>query len=109
MGPRLFVGTQDSPVFGILSPVFSLKNNPWLRLFRVPNLPTAPGDALVGAAFMMPAGDATLPQAFAAGAGRPPYRYAAGASPPSFLAFSERTRARRVAGSLRSMSNVARS
>ena len=46
--------------------MFSLKVNPWLRFFRVPNLPTAPGDALVGAAFMMPAGDATLPQALAA-------------------------------------------
>ena len=42
-------------------------------------------------------------------AGARPSRYAAGASPPSFLAFSESTRARRVAGSLRSMSNVARS
>ena len=40
-----------------------------MRLFRVPNLPTAPGDALVGAAFMMPAGNATLPQALAAGVG----------------------------------------
>ena len=49
--------------------MFSLKDNPWLRFFRVPNLPTAPGDALVGAAFMMPAGDATLPQALAAGVG----------------------------------------
>jgi len=49
--------------------VFPLKDNPWLRFFRVPNLPTAPGDALAGAAFMMPAGDATLPQAFAAAVG----------------------------------------
>ena len=49
--------------------MFSLKDSPWLRFFRVPNLPTAPGDALVGAAFMMPAGDATLPQAFAASVG----------------------------------------
>lgn len=49
--------------------MFSLKDNPWLRFFRVPNLPTAPGDALAGAAFMMPAGDATLPHAFAAAAG----------------------------------------
>ena len=63
----LYVGVR--PICGILSPVFSLKDNPWLRLFRVPNLPTAPGDALVGAAFMMPAGGATLPQAFAAGVG----------------------------------------
>ena len=46
--------------------MFSLKENPWLRLFRVPYLLTAPGDALVGAAFMMPAGGAMLPQAFAA-------------------------------------------
>ena len=46
--------------------MFSLKDNPWLRFFRVPNLPTAPGDALVGAAFMMPADNATLPQALAA-------------------------------------------
>ena len=51
------------------SGVFSLKDNPWLRFFRVPNLPTAPGDALVGAAFMMPAGDATLPHALAASVG----------------------------------------
>ena len=49
--------------------MFSLKDNPWLRFFRVPNLPTAPGDALAGAAFMMPVGDATLPQAFAAAVG----------------------------------------
>ena len=49
--------------------MFSLKDNPWLRFFRVPNLPTAPGNALAGAAFMMPAGDATLPQAFAAAVG----------------------------------------
>ena len=49
--------------------MFSLKDNPWLRFFRVPNLPTAPGDALAGAAFMMPAGDATLLQAFAAAVG----------------------------------------
>ena len=49
--------------------MFSLKDNPWLRFFRVPNLPTAPGDALAGAAFMMPAGDATLVQGFAAGVG----------------------------------------
>ena len=49
--------------------MFPLKDNPWLRFFRVPNLPTAPGDALAGAAFMMPAGDATLPQAFAAAVG----------------------------------------
>ena len=49
--------------------MFSLKDNPSLRLFRVPNLPTAPGDAMAGAAFMMPTGDATLPQAFAAAVG----------------------------------------
>ena len=49
--------------------MFSLKDNPWLRFFRVPNLTTVPGDALAGAAFMMPAGDATLPQAFAAAVG----------------------------------------
>ena len=47
----------------------AFKNSPWLRLFRVPNLPTAPGDALAGAAFMMPAGDETLPHAFAAAVG----------------------------------------
>ena len=57
------------PFCGILSHVFSLKENPWLRLFRVPYLLTVPGDALVGAAFMMPAGGATRPQAFAAGVG----------------------------------------
>lgn len=49
--------------------VFSLKVNPWLRFFRVPNLPTAPGDALAGAAFMLPMGEETLLQAFAAGVG----------------------------------------
>ena len=49
--------------------MFSLKDNPWLRFFRVPNLPTVPGDALAGAAFMMPTGDTTLPQAFAAAVG----------------------------------------
>lgn len=49
--------------------MISLKDNPWLRLFRVPNLPTVPGDALAGAAFMMPAGDATLVQAFAMAVG----------------------------------------
>ena len=42
---------------------------PWLRFFRLPNLPTAPGDALAGAAFMLPAGDATLARAFAAAVG----------------------------------------
>lgn len=55
--------------YGILFRVFSLKDNPWLRFFRVPNLTTVPGDALAGAAFMMPTGDATLPQAFAAAVG----------------------------------------
>ena len=54
------------PFCGILSRVFSLKENPWLRLFRVPILLTVPGDALVGAAFVMPVGGAMLPQAFAA-------------------------------------------
>lgn len=49
--------------------MFSLKDNPWLRFFRMPNLPTVPGDALAGAAFMMPTGDATLPLAFAAAVG----------------------------------------
>ena len=32
--------------------MFSLKENPWLRLFRVVNLPTVPGDVFVGAALM---------------------------------------------------------
>ena len=54
---------------GILVGVFSFKDSPWLRFFRVPNLPTAPGDALAGAAFMMPVGDTTLVQGFAAGVG----------------------------------------
>ncbi len=49
--------------------MFSLKDNPWLRFFRVPNLPTVPGDALAGAVLMMPPGDATLPQALAAAVG----------------------------------------
>ncbi len=49
--------------------MFSLKDNPWLRFFRVTNLPTVPGDALVGAALMMPPENATLPQALASGVG----------------------------------------
>lgn len=56
-------------VFDTLDPVRLPKISPWLRFFRLPNLPTAPGDALAGAAFMLPAGDATLVRAFAAAAG----------------------------------------
>lgn len=39
----------------------------WLQFFRFPNLPTAPGDALAGAAFFLPAGNDLLPQALVAG------------------------------------------
>ncbi len=43
--------------------------SPWARLFRLPNLPTAPGDALVGAAFMLlQTGGDGVPQTFAAAA-----------------------------------------
>ena len=66
MGRAFSLYAGFCPFCGILSHVFSLKDNPWLRLFRVPNLLTVPGDALVGAAFMMPEGGAMLPQAFAA-------------------------------------------
>lgn len=44
-------------------------SSPWARLFRLPNLPTAPGDALAGAAFMlMQTGGDGVPQTFAAAA-----------------------------------------
>ena len=39
----------------------------WLQFFRFPNLPTAPGDALAGAAFFLPMGNELLPQALTAG------------------------------------------
>lgn len=47
----------------------SMRFAPWSRFFRLPNLPTAPGDALVGSAFMLlQTGDDRIPQMFAAAA-----------------------------------------
>ncbi len=40
----------------------------WLQLFRLPNLPTAPGDALAGAAFLFPSDGGGFAAAAAAGA-----------------------------------------
>lgn len=40
---------------------------PWLKFFRLPNLPTAPGDAWVGAAFALPFAEERLFQGVAAG------------------------------------------
>ncbi len=40
-----------------------MKIGPWLRLFRLPNLPTAPGDALAGAALLLGA----FPETFSDG------------------------------------------
>lgn len=45
-----------------------MKLKPWLQLFRLPNLPTAPGDALAGAAFFMSGGRGDFSCAVAAGA-----------------------------------------
>lgn len=45
-----------------------MKIRPWLQFFRLPNLPTAPGDALAGAAFFLAADGEGLAQAVAAGA-----------------------------------------
>lgn len=44
-----------------------MKLKPWLKLFRLPNLPTAPGDAWAGAAFFLPYAQERLPQAMIAG------------------------------------------
>ncbi|MGN0852570.1 MAG: UbiA family prenyltransferase [Kiritimatiellia bacterium] len=44
-----------------------MKLKPWLRFFRLPNLPTAPGDAWAGAAFFLPDAAERLPQALTAG------------------------------------------
>ena len=45
-----------------------VKIRPWLQFFRLPNLPTAPGDALVGAAFFLSFGGEGFAQTVAAGA-----------------------------------------
>ncbi len=45
-----------------------MKIRPWLQFFRLPNLPTAPGDALAGAAFLLQDGAGGFAQAVAAGA-----------------------------------------
>ncbi len=44
-----------------------MKLKPWLQLFRLPNLPTAPGDALAGAAVAFSVGAMGLSQALVAG------------------------------------------
>ena len=44
-----------------------MKIRPWLQFFRLPNLPTAPGDALAGAAFLLQDGAGGFAQAVAAG------------------------------------------
>ena len=44
-----------------------VKLRPWLQFFRLPNLPTAPGDALAGAAFFLSADGDGFAQAVAAG------------------------------------------
>lgn len=44
-----------------------MKLKAWLQLFRLPNLPTAPGDAWVGAAFFLPYAEGRLAQGFIAG------------------------------------------
>ena len=43
-----------------------MKIRPWLQFFRFPNLPTAPGDALVGSAFFLSADGSGILQAVAA-------------------------------------------
>ncbi|MBR1589173.1 MAG: hypothetical protein IJ658_12705, partial [Kiritimatiellae bacterium] len=45
-----------------------MKIRPWLQFFRLPNLPTAPGDALAGAAVLMCFSAGGFAQAAAAGA-----------------------------------------
>ena len=45
-----------------------MKIRSWLQFFRLPNLPTAPGDALAGAAFLLQDGAGGFAQAVAAGA-----------------------------------------
>jgi len=45
-----------------------VKIRPWLQFFRLPNLPTAPGDALAGAAVLMCFSGGGFEQAVAAGA-----------------------------------------
>ena len=45
-----------------------VKIRPWLQFFRLPNLPTAPGDALAGAAVLMCFSGGNLAQAVASGA-----------------------------------------
>ena len=56
--------TRTFMVLGIM--LESRSMNKWLKFFRLPNLPTAPGDALVGAAFLLPFVPDARMQAFAA-------------------------------------------
>ena len=55
-------------IFGACGIIGRVKIKPWLQFFRLPNLPTAPGDALAGAAFFLAADGDGLAQAVAAGA-----------------------------------------
>ena len=55
-------------IFGACGIIGRVKIKPWLQFFRLPNLPTAPGDALAGAAFFLAADGSGLAQAVAAGA-----------------------------------------
>ncbi len=55
-------------IFGACGIICRMKIRPWLQLFRLPNLPTAPGDALAGAAVLMCFSAGGLAQAVAAGA-----------------------------------------
>ena len=55
-------------IFGACGIIGRVKIRPWLQFFRLPNLPTAPGDALAGAAVLMCLSGGGFAQAVAAGA-----------------------------------------
>lgn len=55
-------------IFGACGIIGRVKIKPWLQFFRLPNLPTAPGDALAGAAVLMCFSGGGFAQAVAAGA-----------------------------------------
>ena len=54
-------------IFGACGIIGRVKIRPWLQFFRLPNLPTAPGDALAGAAVLMCLSSGGFVQAVAAG------------------------------------------
>lgn len=54
-------------IFSACGIIGRVKIKPWLQFFRLPNLPTAPGDALAGAAFFLSADGDGFAQAVAAG------------------------------------------